>query len=417
MPVVSFLVLKACLITKQCILNSFNFAVYANNVLVDGNWGTWGTWSRCNCNTKMHSRIRECNNPMPAQGGSNCVGVRSEQTSCADQCPGTWLNWESWSPCTATCGGGNQVRQRHCAKPDTTLGCLGSNNEVHICGTMTCPATTTVPTTTVTTPSTTTTEGPGVWTEWTEWSTCSTSCGAGVRYIARFCIEPHTEKEKHDCIGPAVDSDSCEVLKCAADGYWSEWSEWSGCSRGLRSRSRQCTNSVPLFNGMECKGSNVDFTNCTETTTATHRKLVPPEVFGQHEAKVGENVTLLCLTSIPGLTVTWYYMESDHLPVGVSQPKGTNELIITGVDSKNYGKYTCVLSDSSNNTVKTQVFINLHTCMYYSRSGNAYVPPPVTYKDGGKELDIDSFQSVLYGGTWTCNAINKLGTDHRDIVV
>ncbi|KAK3602309.1 hypothetical protein CHS0354_001745 [Potamilus streckersoni] len=61
--------------------------------------------------------------------------------------------------------------------------------------------------------------------------------------------------------------------------------------------------------------------------------------------------------------------------------------------------------------------IQLNTFVIYTRFGNAYVPPPVSYKDGGKEIDIDSFQNVLYGGTWTCNAINKLGSVHRDIVV
>ncbi|KAK3598027.1 hypothetical protein CHS0354_042394 [Potamilus streckersoni] len=49
------------------------------------------------------------------------------------------------------------------------------------------------------------------------------------------------------------------------------------------------------------------------------------------------------------------------------------------------------------------------------RSGNPFVPPPVSYKKGGKEIDIDSFQTILYVGIWTCSAINKLGSDHRDI--
>ncbi|KAK3602308.1 hypothetical protein CHS0354_001744 [Potamilus streckersoni] len=315
---------------------------------VNGNWGMWGTWSTCMCNTKTHNRFRECNNPVPARGGANCVGVRYEESSCADQCPGTWLDWEPWSPCTATCNGGNQVRQRQCSQPDTTIDCLGSRNEMQACGTMSCQATTSVQATVLTTtPSTTTTEGPGAWVEWTEWSTCSTSCGSGFRYIARFCIDPHTEKEKHDCLGQTVDSESCEVMPCAVDGSWSEWNGWGQCHRGLQSRSRECNNPGPLYNGTNCQGSNVDITNCTETTTAPHEKLVPPEIFGHTEADVGGNVTLLCLTSIPGLTVTWYYLE----------------LIITGVDSKNYGKYTCVLSDS-NNTVKNQVFINLHECTY-----------------------------------------------------
>ncbi|KAK3602307.1 hypothetical protein CHS0354_001743 [Potamilus streckersoni] len=352
------------------------------------------------------------------------------------------------------------VRLRHCLLSDNitkTNNCPGVSIESEICRNLPCPTTTPVPTTVLTTtPSTTTTEGPGVWTEWTQWSDCSASCGSGFRYIARFCIDPSTEIEKHDCSGLAVDSRSCEVKICPVDGSWSEWNGWGQCHRGLQSRSRVCNNPVPLYNGTDCQGSNVDVTNCTDETTSEtiipHVYLVPPEIFGPTEIDVGGNITLLCLTSFPGLTVTWFYQERGSLPVGVRQPIGTNELIVTGVDSKNYGKYTCALSDSSH-TVQNQVFINLHESApvilsltkspdniaegspvklkcdvlafpdpvirwgYKDSFGNAYVPPPVSYKDGGKEIDIDSFQSILYGGTWTCNAINKLGSDHRDIRV
>ncbi|KAK3598026.1 hypothetical protein CHS0354_042393 [Potamilus streckersoni] len=54
---------------------------------VDGNWGTWGTWSTCICNIGTHNRTRECNNPLPARGGDDCVGAHYEHESCVDQCP------------------------------------------------------------------------------------------------------------------------------------------------------------------------------------------------------------------------------------------------------------------------------------------------------------------------------------------
>ncbi|KAL3886025.1 hypothetical protein ACJMK2_026049 [Sinanodonta woodiana] len=404
------------------------------------------------CNTLTHNRSRECNNPVPSRGGADCVGVRYEQSSCTDNCPGQWTAWNTWMDCSSTCGEGVQVRLRQCLLSDNitkTNNCFGVSIESESCSSGPCPTTTPAPTT----PSTTTTEAPGVWTEWTQWSECSTHCGSGFRYIARFCIDPRTEIEKHDCPGLAVDSVSCEVNICPVDGFWSEWNGWGPCHGGHQSRSRQCNNPSPLYNGTDCQGNKVDVTNCIEEKTIlTHVHLVPPEIFGATESNVGDNITLLCLTSIPGLTVTWFYQERDSLPLGAHQPIGTNELIIIGVNSKNYGNYTCTLSDSSK-TVQSQVFINLHESApvilsltknpgtvvegspvklrcdvlafpdpvirwgYKDRSGNAYVPPPVSYKDGGKEIDIDSFQSMLYGGTWTCNAINKLGSDHRDIIV
>ncbi|KAL3886509.1 hypothetical protein ACJMK2_026494 [Sinanodonta woodiana] len=429
------------------------------------------------CNTGTHNRTRECNNPLPIRGGYDCFGDQYEQASCADQCPGAWNDWEPWSPCTVTCNGGYQLRQRQCTKLDNTLSrdCHGDPSQMQSCGTINCqgtqirvrhcifsdnitianncpgesidtaicrnvpcPATTTIQTTILTTPpSTTTTESPGVWTEWTQWSACSTSCGSGFRYIARFCINPNTEKEKHDCVGHAVESQSCQVKQCPVDGSWSEWTGWNGCSRGLHSRSRECNNPAPLYNGTDCQGTHIDVAACTEATTIAstnpHVSLVPPEIFGSTEANVGGNVTLLCLTDMPGLILTWYYQENHPLPVGARHPMGTNELIITGVHSKNYGNYTCELTDSYQ-TVTTRVFINLHErspvilsliktpgtvvegaavnikCNvlgfpepvvrwgYKDRSGNPFIPPPVSYKEGGTEIDIDSFQSMLYGG-------------------
>ncbi|KAL3886468.1 hypothetical protein ACJMK2_026453 [Sinanodonta woodiana] len=454
--------LRGVVIVWVYVLNSHR--VPTNALVIDGNWGTWGTWSNCMCNTGTHNRTRECNNPLPARGGDNCFGDQYEQESCVHQCPGAWNDWEPWSPCTVTCNGGYQLRQRLCIKPDNTLSqdCHGDPSQVLSCGTMNCQGqwaswnmwsgcTSTCDEGTqirvrhcifsdnitianncpgesietescrnlscsvqstmailTTTPSATTIDSPGVWTEWTQWSACSTSCGSGFRYIARFCINPNTEKEKHDCVGHAVESQTCQVKQCSE-----------------------------------------------ATTTATsnpHVPLVPPEIFGTTEANVGGNVTLLCLTGIPGLILTWYYQENHPLPVGARHPMGTNELIITGVHSKNYGNYTCELSDSYQ-TVTTRVFINLRETSpailslikspdtlvegapvkincnvlafpepvvrwgYKDRSGNSFVPPPVSYKEGGKEIDIDSFQSMLYGGTWTCSAVNKLGSDHRDITL
>ncbi|KAL3886512.1 hypothetical protein ACJMK2_026497, partial [Sinanodonta woodiana] len=407
---------------------------------VNGEWSMWESWSQCSCDTGTRTRDRECNNPAPASGGSECVGIRSEQSSCADQCPvdGNWGTWGTWSACM--CTNGTHNRTRECNNPLPTRGghdCLGDQYELESCADQ-CP-------------------GPGVWTEWTQWSACSTSCGSGFRYIARFCINPNTEKEKHDCLGRAVESQSCQIQQCSVKSKF--------CSIALKLLSSDICLKLTNAWGPYERGTRLGPTGPRPAWTATasneatttastnpHVPLVPPEIFGSTEANVGGNVTLLCLTGMPGLALTWYYQENHPLPVGASHPKGTNELIVTGVHSKNYGNYTCELSDSYQ-TVTTRVFINLRETSptivslikspdtivegapvkikcnvlafpepvvrwgYKDRSGNSFVPPPVSYKEGGKEIEIDSFQSMLYGGTWTCNAINKLGSDHRDITL
>ncbi|KAL3886467.1 hypothetical protein ACJMK2_026452 [Sinanodonta woodiana] len=447
------------------------------------------------CTNGTHNRTRECNNPLPTRGGHDCLGDQYELESCADQCPGTWNDWEPWSQCTVTCNGGYQVRQRQCTKLDNTLSrdCHGDPSQVQSCGTMNCQGewATWNMWSDCTTPCAEGTHirvrhclfsdnitvanncpgesidtescrnvlcpGPGVWTEWTQWSACSTSCGSGFRYIARFCINPNTEKEKHDCLGRAVESQSCQIQQCSVKSKF--------CSIALKLLSSDICLKLTNAWGPYERGTRLGPTGPRPAWTATasneatttastnpHVPLVPPEIFGSTEANVGGNVTLLCLTGIPGLALTWYYQENHPLPVGASHPMGTNELIITGVHSKNYGNYTCELTDSYQ-TVTTRVFINLRETSptivslikspdtivegahvkikcnvlafpepvvrwgYKDRSGNSFVPPPVSYKEGGKEIDIDSFQSMLYGGTWTCNAINKLGSDHRDIIL
>ena len=42
---------------------------------VKGNWGEWGSWSSCSqsCDGGNQTRIRVCNDPPAAQGGSMCA--------------------------------------------------------------------------------------------------------------------------------------------------------------------------------------------------------------------------------------------------------------------------------------------------------------------------------------------------------
>jgi len=60
---------------------------------VDGNWGEWSQWSTCTrtCGGGEQQRIRECNNPAPANGGKECEGAfRQRDRLCSYQgCPGT----------------------------------------------------------------------------------------------------------------------------------------------------------------------------------------------------------------------------------------------------------------------------------------------------------------------------------------
>ena len=63
--------------------------------LVDGNWNSWGEWGDCSvtCGDGVKTRIRTCTNPPPTDGGKECVGDSSSETSACSttNCPGTVL--------------------------------------------------------------------------------------------------------------------------------------------------------------------------------------------------------------------------------------------------------------------------------------------------------------------------------------
>lgn len=58
---------------------------------VDGVWGDVGDWGQCTvlCGTGTRSRLRQCNNPAPNNGGAECVGENTITEVCVmNDCPG-----------------------------------------------------------------------------------------------------------------------------------------------------------------------------------------------------------------------------------------------------------------------------------------------------------------------------------------
>ena len=73
---------------------------------VDGNWSNYGAWSACSkkCGGGSQTRKRTCNNPAPAFGGNNCLGVAVESRECnTHSCPGTVLIFRSFSKFISKC--------------------------------------------------------------------------------------------------------------------------------------------------------------------------------------------------------------------------------------------------------------------------------------------------------------------------
>ena len=59
---------------------------------VDGRWGKWGAYGDCSrsCGGGVQLAKRECDNPVPENGGKYCYGLRIKYRSCnLNPCPET----------------------------------------------------------------------------------------------------------------------------------------------------------------------------------------------------------------------------------------------------------------------------------------------------------------------------------------
>ena len=55
-----------------------------NYSLVDGGFGSWSGFSECSklCGNGLQTRTRKCDQPEPAHGGKDCIGIAIETNEC-----------------------------------------------------------------------------------------------------------------------------------------------------------------------------------------------------------------------------------------------------------------------------------------------------------------------------------------------
>jgi len=234
---------------KDCSLDGPEIITQACNPQscpVNGGYSPWSDWTQCTvtCGGGESLRSRQCTNPAPEFGGKDCssLGSSSETVKCkSDPCPvnGGYSPWQEWSPCSVTCGSGEQNRMRICNNPAPSNGggdCmaigLGQPTEFKACYLEVCP-------------------GPPE----TGWSECSKTCGGG-------------EKFKMVNIGGQMTKKviACNNYPCPVDGGFSPWSNWTECSQscggGVSSRTRVCINPMPMYGGKTCPGKPVETKEC-----------------------------------------------------------------------------------------------------------------------------------------------------------
>mmetsp|Transcript_43604 Transcript_43604/g.100521 ORF Transcript_43604/g.100521 Transcript_43604/m.100521 type:complete len:1740 (-) Transcript_43604:73-5292(-) len=219
-------------------------------------WADWGVCTRT-CGEGMQERAREIKSTA-SLGGMGCDGATKEMRDCPslDPCHPDidceWGEWQAWSTCSASCGGGIMTRDRGIEKFPWGSGeyCEAlTMKEAASCNTHPCGDC-----------------KNGTWAEWSDWTLCSATCVGGVRYRHRD-VATEAEGCGYPAEGLFVDYENCNTgafCTAAADCQFSQWTEWSGCSatcRGYHQRSRQIA-AQRRESGKPCNGSMDEIAEC-----------------------------------------------------------------------------------------------------------------------------------------------------------
>jgi hypothetical protein len=98
---------------------------------VDGGWSDWYLRD-LECRYGQMTWYRDCNNPVPSNGGRTCYGRRTKTESCSDPVDGGWGEWRD----EGSCSYGRQTQVRRCDSPKPANGgrdCYGKSERTVPC--------------------------------------------------------------------------------------------------------------------------------------------------------------------------------------------------------------------------------------------------------------------------------------------
>uniref|UniRef100_S4R6S8 SCO-spondin n=1 Tax=Petromyzon marinus TaxID=7757 RepID=S4R6S8_PETMA len=270
---------------------------------VDCGWSEWTAWSLCTktCDVGTRRRFRSATHPPAAFGGRGCSGLPVEVAYCGLlPCKAVWGEWEAWSGCSASCGGGVRVRSRTCPTPappphgqtlscpegkvwrlchaDEPITCADLGRDLTFSGREChpgcyCPNGTLLLNQTC-----------------VRISECPCFVGGSV-YLPRSPIQIGCTK----CTCENGEAARCVSVDCDVDGAWSDWSPWTPCSApcglGVQRRYRFCTEPPPAGEGRDCGGPGSEERVCN-THACTHRNC--SEVAGSYYSHCGPPCPRTC---------------------------------------------------------------------------------------------------------------------------
>lgn len=213
-----------------------------------------------------------------------CLGDKCNNHSCTTMVTENCSDWEKWTTCDVTCGGGKQARARDCKQSVQQT----TKQETRDCNLQACPAIHTTCTDVLDDCSSPQIQQTicasetvalkycqhscglcpvdGGWSNWSEWTACSTSCGNDAHKVRlRLCNNPPPKNNGSDCKGHAIERTDCH-LPCPVDGGWSAWTVFAdcgvSCGNGTMALKRTCTSPAPTHGGRQCTGEAFKTSSC-----------------------------------------------------------------------------------------------------------------------------------------------------------
>jgi len=229
----------------------------------------WSSWGECSVTCGSGQRGRTRTVTPPENGGEYCEPASlselegCKERSCVKQVcvDGEWGDWEEWSPCDVSCGGGTTFRRRHMAVAANECGkpAEGLSREEAFCNVDHCHA-----------------ARDCVLSEWSDWTSCSATCN-GNQKRERSIIQ-HGRSGGVLCDGDIHETQPCnpglfdpypdgcgqEETKDCKMGNWTEWSECSATCDGGAKVKRRAIVQHRANGGRPCTGSLTKIQGCAE---------------------------------------------------------------------------------------------------------------------------------------------------------
>ena len=194
------------------------------------NWSLWTGWSQ-SCGNMTRTQTRTCLYKNNYVDDTYCSGPSINSAKRFIKCP-FWNNWESWNPCSVSCGTGQKLRSRKClfqnSKVEAFLCKGGSDKESEECSEEACP----------------------IWSDFSPWSNWSAQWGDVKRSKSRTCQNDVRTFNSNKCVGNDIYSET----KTITPPKWSNWMAWSKCSKACGTQSIE-RNRFCFFNGRKITAS------------------------------------------------------------------------------------------------------------------------------------------------------------------